>query len=49
MKIFMPSQHHFVVTLGGKLAAFAFVGLNSWSEHDTLMVSKGELAEKREV
>jgi hypothetical protein len=29
--------------------ALAFVGLDSWSEHGTLMVAKREMAGKREL
>ena len=43
-----PHQHRSAVTPGGKLAAFAFTGLNSWSEHGTLMVAKGEPTEQKE-
>jgi hypothetical protein len=43
-----PHQHRSAVTPGGKLAAFAFTGLNSWSEHGTLMMAKGEPTEKIE-
>ena len=41
-------QHRSAVTPGGKLAAFAFTGLNSWPEHGTLMVAKGEPTEQKE-
>jgi hypothetical protein len=42
-----PHQQRSAVTPGGKLAAFAFTGLNSWSEHGTLMTAKGEPTEKK--
>ena len=43
-----PHQHRSAVTPGGKLAAFAFTGLNSWSEHGTLMIAKGEPTKQKE-
>jgi hypothetical protein len=44
-----PHQRRSAVTPRGKFAALAFVDLDSWSEHDRLILAKRETAGKREV
>jgi hypothetical protein len=34
-------QHIFALTPEGDIASFIFVGLNTWSEQDTLMAANG--------